>query len=239
MLTLKANFRPVDPSENGPIGYADITVANALRLNGVAVFEKEGKRSLAFTKYGPNNEYSYVVPRSPEAYAAMLGVVEKAIASEKGFAVAPGQNKIEFEVTGARVEEPYADGRFSVMVGNLCALNGIATREVEFEKDGKPEKFVSVDLPVQLDGDGRTKMYTNKKGKEVASHQYDFLVRKWTNKEGQEKRFNYSQFVGNMIRGKRAELGAQTLDEKIAAGKEAADAQQKTADSPQKEPQAR
>ena len=239
MLTLKANFRPITPSENGPIGFADILIANGVRLNDVAVFEKDGKRSLAFTKYGPNNEYSFVVPRSPEAYAAFLGVVEKAIASDKQYAVVPGENKLAFEITGARVEEPYADGRFSVMVGDLCYLNGIATREVEYEKDGKQEKFVSVDLPVQLDAEGKTRMYANKKGDQVASHQFDFLVRKWKDKEGNEKRFNYHHFVSNMVRGKRAELGAQTLEEKIAAGKEAAEAQQKTADAPQKEPQAR
>lgn len=239
MLTLKANFRPITPSENGPLGFADITVANAVRLNGVAIFVKDGKCSLSFTKYGQNDEYSYVVPRSPEAYAAMLGVVEKAMTSEKQFAVVPGENKISFEVTGVRVEEPYADGRFTVMVGDLCALNGITTREVTLEKDGQPEKFVSMDLPVQRDAEGKIRMYENKKGKQVASHQYDLLVRVWKDKEGKEKKFNFHNFVGNMVRGKRAELGAQTLEDKIAAGKEAADAQQKTADAPQKEPQAR
>lgn len=84
MKKLTANFFPAEEQKNGYIGKANITIANAIRLNGISVFMPEaGGIHISFPEFGEGeNRASYVIPKSKEAYEAMLDVVAKAVANE-------------------------------------------------------------------------------------------------------------------------------------------------------------
>lgn len=218
MYALKANFYVAQQEKNGYIGKADITIGNAIQVNNISVFVNDGITNLAFAKFGKDNERSYVIPASKEAYAAMVAVVENAIVDDNHFGYAKGDYGVRLEVNGARVNEPYADGRFSIKVGDFCTLNGISTRVVEYAKDGKDDSFVAVDLPRVEDADGKVKLYTGKDGKEHADLQFEGVKNKFTNKEGKEVTTDYGVLINNMVRKCRKDLG-QSLDNTIEAAK--------------------
>lgn len=239
MYALKANFYPAQEQKNGYMGKADITVANGVHLNNISVFARDGGYGLSFAKFGKeDNERSYIIPASKEAYAAMVAVVENAIHSEGHFGYTKGDLGIHMEVHGAKVDEPYADGRFTIEVGDFCILNGVSTRVVPFEKDGKDASFVSVDLPVVTDAEGKAQRYTGKDGKEQVNHQFEFLKSTWTDKDGEKQSVDYDRILTGKVLAKRKELMEPTLDEKIAEGKAQASGE-KAADAPVKDEQSR
>lgn len=217
MYALKANFYPAQEPKAGYVGKADITVGNTVRLNNISVFknEQDGTYSIAFAKFGNDNDRSFVIPSSKEAFAAMVEVVGKAVEAEKHFAAEKGDLGVKLEVNGARVNEQFADGRFSVKVGDFCTLNGISTREVEYARDGKDESFVAVDFPPVRDAEGNVSLYTDKKGNQRANLQFEGLKVHYT-KEGKEMSTDYQALMSNMIRKHRDELG-KTLDATIEA----------------------
>lgn len=220
MYALKANFYPAQAPNCGYIGKADITIANAVRLNNISVFENtaDGTRSIAFAKFGKDNERSYIIPSSKESYAAMLAVVSKAVDSENHFAVEKGDFGVKLEVSGAKVNEPYADGRFTVTIGDFCTLNGISTREASFTKDGEKKTFIAVDIPAVRDEEGKVKSYTDKDGNQHVNLQYECLKDKYKNKEGKEVSTDYQALMNNMIRKCRKEM-LNCLDASIDAAK--------------------
>lgn len=213
MLALKSNFYPASSPKNGYIGKADITIANAYTINNISVFEKDGGYTLGFAEYGDKGN-SYVVPKSKEAYAAMLAVVEKAVRDEGRFGYEKGSYGPDLKVVGTKVDEKYADGRYSVEIGDLCTLNGITTRWVEYEKDGKKQGFVSVDMPAVKDAEGKVRMYTNAEGKDVASLEFQGLVSKWTDKEGKEVELDWGVKLANAVKAVRKELMPEKYAEK-------------------------
>lgn len=144
---MRSNFYPAKEPINGYIGHADILISNIIRLQGIAVFKNSDKpgHHIQFPGFGDNG--SYVVPHSAEAYAQMLDVVEKAIADEKHFGHVAGKPNPQLSVSGQAVNEPYADARFALDVGDICTIHGITTREVTYENNGKKSSFVSVDAP--------------------------------------------------------------------------------------------
>lgn len=220
MYALKANFYPAPEPKAGYVGKADITVGNAVRLNNISVFknEQDGTYSVASAKFGKDNERSYIIPASKETFAAMVAIVGKAAEAEKHFAFEKGDFGVKLEVNGARVDEQYADGRFSVKVGDFCTLNGISTREVDYKRDGEDRSFVAVDFPPVRDNDGNVKLYTDHEGNQKANLQFEFLKDKYT-KDGKEVSIDYQALVNNMIRKHRKELG-QGLDATIDAANE-------------------
>jgi len=197
---MKANFYPANEPKNGYIGIADLTISNAIRIRGIAVFENaedKGKHHIQFPGYGEGDaRRSYVIPKSQEAYAEMLSVVEKAIAdTEKHFGWVSGEMNPRLEVSGIAVQEPYADARFNLAVGDLCTVTGIATREVEYENSaGNPSKFVAVDMP-QL-------APYEKDGKKVYPDAVEGLVSKYE-KDGKEKSKDFGVLINNLVRGER------------------------------------
>lgn len=235
MYELKANFHPAAEAKNGYIGKADLLIANAVRLNNVSVFAKDDGYALSFTEYGENG--SLVVPKGKEQYAAMRDVIAKAVESEKHFAFEKGSYGPKFNVRGRLVDEPYADGRFSVEVGDFCTLCGITTQKVEFEKDGKDRSFIAVNMPAVRDADGKVRMYQNSKGKDVASLEFQGVVSKWTDKAGQEQSLDYGVKIADAVKKARKELLAErdrktSLDDQMKG----ADAQKANASQPAKNP---
>ena len=217
MYALKSNFYPASEPKNGYIGKADITIAEALRINNVSVFEnpEDKSRSIAFAKFGSNDEYSYVVPSSKEAYAAMLDVISKAVDNKDHYAYEKGEYKLNMEVKGVKVNEQYADGRYSVSLGDFCTLNGISTREASYTTpEGEKKDWVAVDLPVVRDEEGKVKMYTDKDGKQRADLQYEGIKRTFVDKAGKEGTLNYQIVLQNRVRKCRDELN-QSLDVSI------------------------
>ena len=208
MYALKSNFYPAQEPKGGYIGKASITIANGARLNNISVFEnaEDGTRSIAFAKFGKDNEHSYIVPLSKDAYAAMLDVVSKAVDSETHFASGKGEYGLKLEVNGTKVDEPYADGRYSITLGDFCALNGIVTREASYKKDDKTETFVAVDLPAVRDADGHVKQYTDEKGEQHIDLQYEFLKNKYKNKDGKDASMDYRVLANNIVRKYRKDL---------------------------------
>lgn len=211
MYDLKSTFYPASEPKNGYIGKADITIANAVRVNNISVFAKDGGYAIKFADYGENN--SYVVPKSKDAYSAMLGVVEKAVHAEGHFGYEKGEYGVKFVARGAKVDEKYADGRYSVEIGELCTLNGITTRWVEGEKDGKAYGFVSVDMPAVRDAEGKVHLY-EKDGKNVASLEFQGLVSKWTDKEGKKVSLDYGVKLADAVKKVRKELYPEKYAEK-------------------------
>lgn len=240
MYALKSNFYPAQEPKEGYIGKADITVANAVRLNNISVFEKDGAYHIAFAKFGKEgSERSYIIPSSKEAYAAMVDVVAKAIAAENHFGYSKGDLGVKLEVNGAKVEEPYADGRYSVEVGELCTLNGISTRVVPFEKDGKDASFVSVDLPTIAGADGKAQTWTDKDGDKQVNYQFECLTVTWTDKEGKEQKADYDRILTGKVLAKRKHLMEPSLEDKINEGQAKADGAEKAPEAPAKDEQAR
>lgn len=238
MLAMNSHFHPAQEPKNGYIGKADITIANGYKLNNINVYEKDGKRNIGFDTFGKEGEYSYVVPASKEAYAAMLDVVSAAVDNKDHFAIAQGEYKVKLEIRGKRVDEPYADGRFSAVLGDLCTLNGITTRVVPYQKDGQEAHFTAVEMPRVYDADGKVSMYTDKDGKQQANVQFEALVNTWT-KDGQEHKHDYERDLRIAVLAKRKELAQPSLDEQIAGGEAQKGAGEKAKDAPTKEEQSR
>lgn len=235
MYALKANFYPAQEPKAGYIGKADVTVGNAVRLNNISVFqnEQDGTYSIAFAKFGNDNDRSYVIPSSKEAFAAMVAIVGKAVEAEKHFAFEKGDYGLKLEVNGARVNEQLADGRFSIKVGDFCTLNGISTREVEYARDGKDESFVAVDFPPVRDAEGKVSLYTDQEGNQKANLQFEGLKDHYT-KDGKEVSTDYQALMNNMVRKHRNELG-KSLDATIGAANSKKEQQGKDNFVPNKE----
>jgi len=196
MKKLTANFYPANEPKNGYIGKANITIADAIRLNGISVFQnaKDDTINLSFPEFGDG--VSYVVPKSKEAYAAMAAVVAKAIENEKHFGYSTGEYGPFMNVTGHAVSEPYADARFSIDVEDICTLYGISTRVVDYKKDGKDHSFVSVDFPT-------IGTYENTQGETQYRRAFDGRVSKWTDREGKEQSRDYGQLLNGLVLAER------------------------------------
>lgn len=202
MKKMTANFYPAP--ENKPcggeslyLGKADLTIANAIRINGISVFLNKGEYNINFPEFGEGT--SYVVPHSKEAYAAMRDVVAMAVASKNHFGYNKGEYGIHFDVSGNLVQEPYADGRFSASIPDLCTLYGITTRPVEYERaDGQMGRFVAVNMPTiySYEKDGEKQYQTAFEGR----------ISAWTDKAGQEQSINYNQILEGKVRSERKTL---------------------------------
>lgn len=193
---MRANFYPVNEPINGFIGSADLTISNIIRIKGVAVFEKDdGSHHIQFPGFGDTGRY--VVPSSKESFAQMLDVIEKAIADEKHFGHVSGKMHVPLSVSGKAVNEPYADGRYSLAVGDICNIYGITTQEVPYEKDGKESSFVAVRVPnlppYEKDGD---KVFPPV-FKGLKSH-YEV--------DGKEKETDFAQVIQAMIISERKKI---------------------------------
>ena len=197
---MRSNFYPAKEPINGYIGHADLMISNIIRLNGIAVFENGDKpgHHIQFPGFGDNG--SYVVPHSAEAYAQMLDVVEKAIANKKHFALVTGKRNPQLSVSGQAVDEPYADGRFALDVGDICTIHGITTQVVPYAKDGKESSFISVRVPSlpPYEKDGDMKYPPVFKG----------LKSTYTVK-GEEKHTDYAQLIQAMVISERKKVLAK------------------------------
>lgn len=214
MYNLKANFYPAKEPKNGYIGFADLTIANAIRIRGIAVFDNHDSpgHHIQFPGYEYNgHEGEYVIPASKEAYAAMLGVVEKAIEDkEQHFAWATGKMDPWLKVSGVPVIEPYADGRFSIEVEDLCTLRGITTRHVDYKnREGQDASFVSVDMP-------KLPAY-EKDGEMVYPAVFEGLKYE-REKDGKKDTKDYGLLIRNIVRNAREKLQEQhpSLDARVS-----------------------
>ena len=201
MYNMKSNFYPSAEQKNGHIGYADITVADAIRLNGISVFVKDdGNLNLAFPSFEGKDgtQHSYVIPANKDAYADMVQVVTDAVADQDHhFGHATGKYGPYLSVKGHLVDEPYADARFSVEVENFCTLTGISTRVAQLkEQDGS---FIAVDLPTQ-------RPYENKEGELVYPPAFEGLVSKYETQDHEKKSKDYGTLMRNLILTERKNL---------------------------------
>lgn len=193
---MRANFYPAKEPVNGFIGSADLAVSNIIRLKGIAVFEKEdGSHNIQFPGFGENG--SYVVPASKEAYAQMLDVVEKAIADEKHFGHTAGKMYVPLSVSGKVVDKPYADGRFSLQLGDVCTIHGLTTQQVSYQKDGKEASFIAVRVP-------NLPPY-EKDGEKVYPPIFKGLKSTYE-VEGKQKETDYAQVIQAMVISERKKI---------------------------------
>jgi len=220
------------------VGKANITIANAIRINDISVFAYDsGKMTLNFPEYSSRNgeDRSYVIPKSADAYAAMVSVVEAARASEQGFAFTQGTYNPFLKVHGTLVDEPYADGRFSLEVGDVCTLHGLATRKAEYTVDGETHHFVAVDLPNSIDhATGKASTY-EKDGHTRYNKVYEPLISTWTNQEGEKRSKDYGRVVNRLVLKERKQLREATREqspeqEKTGLDQQLAQAKNRTGD---------
>lgn len=189
---LTANFYPSNEPKNGYIGKADLTIADAIRINGISVFQKDGNYNIDFPGYDfviedQEKHNSYVLPSSKEAYAAMLEVVKMAVEDQKHhFGHTNGKFNPELSVTGKKVDELYAEGRYSLAVKDLCVLTGITS----VTRDGEKGKFVAVDMPTigSYEKDGEVKY----------NAAFEGLTSKYE-KDGKPMSKNFGTLIRNMI----------------------------------------
>jgi len=195
------------------VGKAAITIANAFRLNDISVFHMDdGTHSLRFPDFpsidadtNTPTRVSFIVPKSPEAYAAMVDIVEKARESDQGFAYANGDYNPTVVAHGSLANtvnsegKVIADGRFSVELGDVCVLRGVSTRPAEYEVNGEKHRFVAVDIPNALDAEDKPSTY-EKDGQTLYNKVCTPLISKWTNKEGEPKSKNYGYLFQRLVR---------------------------------------
>ena len=229
---MKANFYPATEPKNGYLGFADLTISNAIRIRGIAVFEdREGDgHHIQFPEYGEGETRgSYIIPSSKEAYAQMLGVIESAMNDpENHFGWVTGKMNPELQVSGRAVTEPYADGRFSVNVADICTLRGVATREVNYEKDGKAGHFVSVDVPVLTPYE--------RDGEKVYPPVFEGLKSKYE-RDGQEQEKDFGLLMRNLVLAERKKVleKHEDLDKQIEGAEQKAAGQVPAQQAPEKE----
>lgn len=220
MKKLIANFYPANEPVNGYIGKASITIADAIRINGISVFAPEGQgMHIAFPEFGEGeNRASYVIPKSKEVYEAMLDVVAKAVANEKHFGFTTGEYGPRMEVHGKPVNEPYADARFSIDVDDICTLYGLTTRVVDYKKDGKDRSFVSVDKPTIA-------TYENAEGERQYRPAFEGRISVWKDKEGVEQKRDWGQLMQGLVLAERKKV----LERKPALEDQVKNAESRTA----------
>lgn len=221
MKKLTANFYPAAEPKNGYIGKANITIADAIRINGISVFTPEsGGINIAFPEFGEgDNRRSYVVPKSKDAYEAMLTVVLKAVADkEHHFGFTTGEYGPHMDVHGKAVNEPYADARFSIEVEDICTLYGVTTRPVNYEKDGKDRSFVSVDKPTIA-------TFENSAGETQYRPAFEGRVSVWKDKEGVEQKRDWGQLMNGLVLAERKAV----LERKPALDDQMKNAESRTA----------
>lgn len=225
MYKMQADFRPANEKKNGYIGKANLTIADGIKINGISVFEQEnGGLNLRFPGYDNNHSYVYV-PHDSDGYKAMVNTVEGAVLNEQHTYVQDGDMNPYLSVKGTLVDEPYADGRFSVEIKNLCTLNGITTRVGE--KNDKT--FTAVNMPT-------LEPYENREGKKVYPKAFEGKTAEFE-KDGQPVKKNYRDLISNLVKHERnakmaekAPLGEQMQDAKAVADRENKEhAQQKEA----------
>lgn len=202
MLKMTSNFYPSEEIKNGYIGKANLTVGDSIRINGISVFDHDGEISMRFPEYERRDngeKVSYVVPKSPEVYAAMLDTVKMAVNDEQyHFGHIKGECDPYITVSGKKVDEPLADGRFSIEVGDVCVLYGITTKVANKERD----PFVAVDAP----DIGR---YTNRDNEVVYSKAFEGLVYRYR-ENGKEKSKDFAVLINNLVRNERDKLHNKT-----------------------------
>lgn len=220
MKKLTANFFPAEEQKNGYIGKANITIADAIRINGISVFAPEsGGINISFPEFGEGeNRRSYVVPKSKEAYEALLAVVAKAVSSDKHFGFTTGEYGPHMEVHGKAVNEPYADARFSIEVEDICVLYGLTTRVVDYEKDGMDRSFVSVDKPTIA-------TYKDKEGNDQYRPAFEGRVSVWKDREGVEQKRDWGQLMQGLVLAERKNV----LERKPALEDQVKNAEARTA----------
>lgn len=197
---MRANFYPVQEPKNGFIGRADLFISNIIRIKGISVFENENAPGHHISFPGWDNDHSFVVPKSKEAFAQMLNVIEKAVASEKHFAFENGKMKAQLSVEGKAVNEPYADGRYSLHVGDICTIHGITTQPVNGEKDGKDFSFISVRVP--------SLPPYEKNGEKVYPPVFQGLKSSYE-VNGQQKETDFGQMIQAMVLSERKKILAK------------------------------
>ena len=240
---MTSNFYPTQDPKNGYIGKADLTFDDKIRVNGISVFRKEdGSYNIAFPGYDVPAEnakdgeahLSYVLPDSKEAYASMVEVVKMAVEDqEHHFGHVKGDHLPELKVSGKAVQEPYADGRYSLIVEDLCVMTGITSHEVK-QDDG--HSFIAVNTP--------TIGSYEKDGVKHFNQAFEGLTVEWE-KDGKKEKRDYGLLIRNMVRGERKKvLGLETekgqvsknpsIDDKINQAEKKANEQNSSKSAPER-----
>lgn len=241
MKKLNANFYPAKEEKNGYLGKADITIAEAIRLNGISVFRgKDGAINLRFPEYtvGDGDKLSYVTPKSAEAYAALCSVVGNAIEAENHFGYITGtylknQPGEGIDVHGKAVQEPYADARFNVDIADMVSLHGIRTYRQSYEKNGRSGQFTAVRMPI-------INSWETPEGEKRYQPAFEGRILSGTNQEGQEFTIDYADMLNGLILAERKSVlnldRKQSFDAQVksAASNKSAPAMQ---DAPVKQPE--
>lgn len=242
MKKLNANFYPAKEEKNGYLGKADITIAEAIRLNGISVFRgRDGAVNIRFPEYEltpGGDKLSYVTPKNPEAYAALCSVVGNAIEAENHFGYITGtylknQPGDRIEVHGKAVQEPYADARFNVDIGDMVSLHGIRTYRQSYEKNGRTGQFTAVKMPV-------INTWETSEGEKRYQHAFEGRIRTGTDLEGKEYTVDYADLLNGLILAERKAVlnldRKQSFDDKVksAASQKSAPAMQ---DAPVMQPE--
>lgn len=207
------------------VGKANITVGNAYRLEDISVFQMDdGAHTLRFPDFpgvdrdtNQPTRVSFVVPKSHDAYAAMVDVVIAARESERGFAFTQGNYNPQVTIHGNLVNETredgsiIADGRYTAEIGDVCVVRGISTRPAEYKDGDETKRFVAVDIPNCLDANDKPSTY-EKDGETRYNKVFTPLISRWTDKDDQQKSKNYGSLFKRLVLSERKNLREATKE---------------------------
>ena len=199
MYLMKASFSPSETPKDGYLGNVSITVADAVLLRGIAVFQREGVSGYAlhFPVSGERKQ-SYIFPLSRDGYRIMLRLAIDAMQNKHDHtACLEGTTDIRLSVTGELLEKSNADGRFSLCIDGFCKLNGITTYETPYWQPDQSHVLVHFPslIPYQLPKD------------QILTHSiFHGLSSAHKAADGTLISQDYHALITDMVRDKRAQL---------------------------------
>lgn len=234
-MKIRANVSKIHDENSHVKAYADITVENCCRFNGIRVVE--GKEGELFVSYPQKKVYEHGQPKldengkqtytdiyygnSKEANDAIKALVLEAYHSEKGYAYL---NPKEGEFVNAKIEHQLhaCNGDSVKAAGSLTVGGYMRVKDifVHLRTDGKGDQFLSVSYPHYKSGDDfKDFVEPLEKGK------------MWDSKEKVEKDYNFKRAVEGAMKKQTREFHPELAH--LADGKVSdliADAKESTKD---------
>ena len=203
MYDLKAHFYPAREQKDGYLGRVDLTVGDAVRIRGIAVFAK-GKSAellLRFPSFGEPPQ-SHIYPANKDAYFLMLRLAKAAVANHSyHYSHIPGDLDPDLSIQGQLAEKGPPRGLFSLSIDGFCMLNGITTSADP--SSGKEERDIAVqfpNLPSFQDENGQLKSFPIFQG--LVAAVYDDSGEKLYDRD-------YDAYIRKMVQNRHIRLAAQ------------------------------
>ena len=196
---LKAQFFPTTAGQEGFIGSASITVADAVMIRGIAVFQNDDTQDLTicFPTFGRHRQ-SYILPLDQTAYNRMHRLIEKAAANQRHHtAEIQGSADIALSVSYILTDSGQPEAHYAITIPDFCRLNGITAEETPYMLPNGQK--VAVHMPSLTPDAGE--------GSPVQPFTvFHGLLAPSTLPDGTQVLKDYQKVIDDLVRAKREEL---------------------------------